>query len=312
MNIFERTRLPLLVAPMFLVSSPELVIASARAGVIGALPAANARTVETLDEWLAQIHGELQGEQLPWLLNMIVHSSYDRFEAELELVRRYQPAIVTTALGSPARVTETVKAYGGQVFADVITPAMAKKSIAAGVDGLILVCSGAGGHTGRYNPLAFIREVREFWDGPMGVAGCVSRGEDVLAMQVAGADFVVAGTRFIAAQESFASDEYRDMLVASGLEDIIETTAVSGVNATWMKASLDQAGIHPDQAASTGQIDFSGNISTANKAWKDVWSAGQGVGATLEAAPARQVVDELHAEYVTALKRMKHLSEGYL
>ncbi len=312
MNIFERTRLPLLVAPMFLVSSPELVIASARAGVIGALPAANARTVETLDEWLAQIHSELQGEHLPWLLNMIVHSSYDRFEAELELVRRYQPAIVTTALGSPARVTETVKAYGGQVFADVITPAMAKKSIAAGVDGLILVCSGAGGHTGQYNPLAFIREVREFWDGPLGVAGCVSRGEDVLAMQVAGADFVVAGTRFIAAQESFASDEYRDMLVASGLEDIIETTAVSGVNATWMKASLDKAGIHPDQVAGASPIDFSGNISTANKAWKDVWSAGQGVGATLEAAPARQVVDELHAEYVAALKRMKNLSEGYL
>lgn len=312
MNIFERTRLPLLVAPMFLVSSPELVIASARAGVIGAMPAANARTVETLDEWLAQIHAELQGEQLPWLLNMIVHSSYDRFEAELELVRRYQPAIVTTALGSPARVTETVKAYGGQVFADVITPTMAKKSIATGVDGLILVCSGAGGHTGRYNPLAFIHEVREFWDGPLGVAGCVSRGPDVLAMQVAGADFVVAGTRFIAAQESFASDEYRDMLVASGLEDIVETTAVSGVNATWMKASLDKAGIHADQAAGAKTIDFSGNISTANKAWKDVWSAGQGVGATLQAVSARQVVDELHAEYVMAMKGMKHLSEGYL
>ncbi|GAA0790415.1 NAD(P)H-dependent flavin oxidoreductase [Marinobacterium sediminicola] len=312
MNIFQRTRLPLLVAPMFLVSSPALVIAGARAGVIGALPAANARTVETLDEWLAQIHAELHEEQLPWLLNMIVHSSYDRFDAELELVRRYQPAIVTTALGSPARVTDTVKAYGGQVFADVITPAMAKKSIAAGVDGLILVCSGAGGHTGRYNPLAFINEVREFWDGPLGVAGCVSRGRDVLAMQAAGADFVVVGTRFIAAQESFASDEYRDMLVASGLEDIVETTAVSGVNATWMKASLEKAGIQPEQAASSKPIDFSGNISTANKAWKDVWSAGQGVGATREVASASQIIDELHEEYVSALKHMKNLSEGYL
>ncbi len=311
MNIFERTRLPLLVAPMFLVSSPELVIASAQAGAVGALPAANARTIETLDEWLAQIHAELQSERLPWLLNMIVHSSYDRFESELELVRRYQPAIVSTALGSPARVTETVKAYGGQVFADVITPAMAKKSIAAGVDGLILVCSGAGGHTGRYNPLAFIREVREFWKGPLGVAGCVSRGEDVLAMQVAGADFVVAGTRFIAARESFASDEYRDMLVASGLEDIVETTAVSGVNATWMRASLEQAGIQPEQGG-TAAIDFSGNISTANKAWKDVWSAGQGVGATHAVASTGQIMDELHAEYAAALRKTKYLSEGYL
>ena len=312
MNLFNTLRLPLVVAPMFLVSSPELVVASARSGVIGALPAANARTVETLDEWLAQIHAELHAEQLPWLFNMIVHSSYDRFEAELELVRRYHPAIVSTALGSPARVTETVKAYGGKVFADVITPAMAKKSIAAGVDGLILVCSGAGGHTGHYNPLAFIHEVRKFWDGPLGVAGCVSRGEDVLAMQVAGADFVVAGTRFIAAQESFASDEYRDMLVASSLEDIVETTAVSGVNATWMRASLDQAGIQPDQAASAKPIDFSGNISTANKAWKDVWSAGQGVGATRAVAPANLIVDELHEEYVAALQSVKRLSEGYL
>ncbi|MBR9829544.1 MAG: nitronate monooxygenase [Oceanospirillales bacterium] len=308
MNVFETTRLPLLVAPMFLVSSPELVIASARAGAIGALPAANARTVETLGEWMAQIHAE----QLPWLFNMIVHSSYDRFEAELELVRRYQPAIVSTALGSPARVTEAVKAYGGLVVADVITPTMARKSIAAGVDGLILVCSGAGGHTGRYNPLAFIHEVREFWDGPLGVAGCVSRGEDVLAMQVAGADFVVSGTRFIAAQESFANGDYCDMLVASGLEDIVETTAVSGVNATWMRASLERAGIPLDQGASAKPIDFSGNISTANKAWKDVWSAGQGVGATRAVVSTCQIMDKLHAEYSAALRKTKQLSEGYL
>lgn len=312
MSPFENLRLPLLVAPMFLVSSPELVIASARSGVIGALPAANARTAETLDEWMAQIHSELHDAQLPWLFNMIVHSTYDRFDREIELVRKYQPAIVSTALGSPARVTETVKGYGGQVFADVITPAMAKKSIAAGVDGLILVCSGAGGHTGRYNPLAFIHEVREFWDGPLGVAGCVSRGCDVLAMQSAGADFVVAGTRFIAARESFASDEYRDMLVSSNLEDIIETKAVSGVNATWMKASLEKAGIQPDEAAEAKPIDFSGDISTANKAWKDVWSAGQGVGSIHAAASTSEIIDELHVEYVAAMKKVKHLSEGYL
>ncbi|MET4163618.1 nitronate monooxygenase [Marinobacterium sp. MBR-111] len=312
MNLFNELRLPLVVAPMFLVSSPDLIIASARSGVIGALPAANARTVETLDEWMVQIHAALHASRQPWLLNMIVHSSYDRFDAELDLVRRYQPAIVSTALGSPARVTDAVKAYGGKVFADVITPAMAKKSIAAGVDGLILVCSGAGGHTGQYNPLAFINEVRTFWDGPLGVAGCISRGADVLAMQAAGADFVVSGTRFIAAQESFANDDYRAMLVASGLEDIVETKAVSGVNATWMKASLEQAGIDPEQAGPGKAIDFSGNISTANKAWKDVWSAGQGVGAIRAVASAGKIVDELHEEYVMALENMKRLSERYL
>lgn len=312
MSLFTELRLPLVVAPMFLVSSPELVIASARSGVIGALPAANARTVEALDDWLAQIHTQLQSDRHPWLFNMIVHSSYDRFDAELELVRRYQPAIVSTALGSPARVTETVKAYGGQVFADVITPAMAKKSVAAGVDGLILVCAGAGGHTGQYNPLAFIHEVRRFWDGPLGIAGCVSRGADVLAMQAAGADFVVSGTRFIAAQESFASDEYRAMLVASHLEDIVETKAVSGVNATWMKASLEQAGIAAEQTGTAKMIDFSGDISTANKAWKDVWSAGQGVGSIHAVAPVSRIVDELYEEYLAALGRMKRLSERYL
>jgi len=317
MNIFNTTRLPLLVAPMFLVSSPALVIASARAGVVGSLPAANARTVETLDEWMAQIHDALGqgaegGGQLPWLFNMIVHSSYDRFDAELALVRKYQPSIVSTALGSPARVIETVKAYGGQVFADVITPAMARKSIAAGVDGLILVTQGAGGHTGRYNPLAFIAEVREFWDGPLGVAGCVSRGADVAAMLTAGADFVVCGTRFISAQESFAGDEYKAMLVASGLEDIVETKAVSGVNATWMKASLERAGIAPDQAAADKPIDFSGNISTANKAWKDVWSAGQGVGVTKQVQPVAAIVDSLQQEFVAALQHVASLTGRYL
>lgn len=319
MNIFENTRLPLLVAPMFLVSSPELVIASARAGVVGSLPAANARTVETLDQWMAQIHDELgldgeqgAGQTLPWLFNMIVHSSYDRFDAELELVRKYQPSIVSTALGSPARVTETVKAYGGQVFADVITPAMARKSIAAGVDGLILVTQGAGGHTGRFNPLAFIAEVREFWDGPLGIAGCVSRGGDIAAMLVAGADFVVCGTRFISAQESFAGEEYKAMLVSSGLEDIVETKAVSGVNATWMKASLERAGIAPDQAAVDKPIDFSGNISTANKAWKDVWSAGQGVGVTKAVQPVSAIVDGLQQEFVTALQQVTRLTGRYL
>ncbi len=312
MSIFETIRLPLLVAPMFLVSSPELVIASARAGVVGSLPAANARSVETLDEWMSKIHAELGEENLPWLFNMIVHSTYDRFDREIELVRKYQPSIVSTALGSPARVMDAVKSYGGQVFADVITPGMAKKSIAAGVDGLILVTQGAGGHTGRYNPLAFIAEVREFWDGPLGVAGCVSRGSDVAAMLAAGADFVVSGTRFISAKESFAADEYKSMLVSSQMEDVIETKAVSGVLANWMRASLEKCGISPDGEAAAKPIDFSGDISTANKAWKDVWSAGQGVGVIKQVQECVSIVDDIHAEFTTALQNMNQLAERYL
>lgn len=312
MSIFDTTRLPLLVAPMFLVSSPQLAIAAARAGVVGSLPAANARSVEILDEWMSEIHAELSDEGLPWLFNMIVHSTYDRFDREIELVRKYQPSIVSTALGSPARVMDVVKGYGGQVYADVITPAMAKKSIAAGVDGLILVTQGAGGHTGRYNPLAFIAEVREFWDGPLGIAGCVSRGDDIAGVLAAGADFVVSGTRFIAAEESFAGEEYKQMLVDSAMEGVVETKAVSGVLANWMTASLERCGISPDDKGDDKVIDFSGDISTANKAWKDVWSAGQGVGVTKEVQCCLSIVDKMHKEFVEALQRVNQLSDRYL
>lgn len=307
----QKTKLPLIVAPMFLVSSPELVIASSKSGVIGSLPAANARSVEILDEWMQQVHSELHEQQLPWLLNMIVHSSYDRFDQEIELVKKYQPSIVTTALGSPKRVLEAVHSYGGKVIADVITPVMAKKAVDAGVDGLILVTHGAGGHTGQYHPLAFLAEVRKFWDGPVGIAGCISNGADIVSMLAAGADFALSGTRFISAEESFASDDYKQMMVHSSMEDIIQTKAVSGVMATWMKASLDKAGIDPNQDKKP-EIDFSGDISTANKAWKDVWSAGQGVGQIEKVQKAAEITDAMYSEFVTALNTLNSLSSRYL
>lgn len=313
MNLFEQgpqPRLPLIVAPMFLVSTPELAIASSQSGVVGSLPAANARTVEVLDQWMGQIHDALHEPQLPWLLNMIVHKTYDRFDAEVELVKRYQPSIVTTALGSPARVLDSVKSYGGKVIADVITPAMAKKAAAAGVDGLILVTNGAGGHTGKYNPLAFIAEVREFWDGPLGVAGCISTGRDLLSMLVAGADFVLSGTRFIVAEESMVADGYRDMLIEAVMDDVIETKAVSGVAANWMRQSLEQAGIDPASENKAG-IDFSGNISTANKAWKDVWSAGHGVGSIQKRATTAEIVAQLASEFDQAVASTSQLIKQY-
>lgn len=320
MNPFSDVVLPLVVAPMFLVSSPELVIKSSKAGVVGALPAANARNIEILDDWMQQIHTSLHEGRQPWMLNMIVHSSYDRFDSELKLVKRYQPSIVSTALGSPTRVIGAVKAYGGQVYADVITPVMAKKALATGIDGLILVCKGAGGHTGQYNPLAFISEVRRFWSGPLGVAGCISIGSDILSMLSAGADFVVSGTRFIAAKESFANDDYRQMLIDSHLEDIIETKVISGVQANWMKASLKQAGLLDSveglnnivSSHASAVVDFSGNIASSSKAWSDVWSAGQGVGAIENIESVVEIIQKLEFEFKESIKKLSNLKQRYI
>lgn len=303
LDLFAGLDMPVLAAPMFLVSGPRLLAACSRAGIIGSLPAPNARTVDQLKLWLDEIvadrdNGQARGETwAPWMLNMIVHSTYDRFDAELELVRHYQPPIVSTALGSPKRVLEAVHSYGGVVIADVITPALARKAVAAGVDGLVLVCNGAGGHTGHYNPFAFIAEVRQFWQGPLGLAGAISNGRDIHAAKVLGCDFSLVGTRLVATEESLVEQAYRDMLVACSLDDVTATKAVSGVLANWMRPSLEQAGIDPDSENRTG-IDFSGDIASANKAWKHVWSAGQGVGQIDRTLTVAELVDELHQGYV--------------
>ena len=302
LELVSGLNLPVLAAPMFLVSGPKLVSACCQAGIIGSFPAPNARTVEQLEQWLDEIVAEREaaarrGEaRAPWMLNMIVHSTYDRFDAELELVKRYQPPIVSTALGSPKRVLDAVHAYGGVVIADVISPALARKAVDAGVDGLVLVCNGAGGHTGNYNPFAFIGEVRQFWDGQLGLAGAISTGRDIHAAQVLGCDFSLVGTRLVVADESLVEDAYRDMLVACSLDDVVTTKAVSGVLANWMRPSLQQAGIDP-AAENRAGIDFSGNIASANKAWKHVWSAGQGVGQIKRRYRVAELVDELHQGY---------------
>lgn len=309
-ELFAQTRLPVMAAPMFLVSSPELVIASSHAGIVGTYAAPNARNIVALDEALSTIAtGVAHGGTAPWALNMIVHSSYDRFDAELALVLRYQPKIVTTALGSPRRVLDQVHGYGGFVMADVATPAMARKAVEAGVDGLILVCSGAGGHTGTYHPFSFVDEVRKFWTGPLGLAGAVSTGAHARAAQQIGADFAVLGTRFIAAEESMAQPAYRDMLVESNMEDLVASKAVSGVLANWLRPTLERAGLAETEFSEAKKIDFSGDISTAPKAWKDVWSAGHGVGAVTAVESLSTIVDRLACEYAECLSAEREAIE---
>ncbi|MCK9917343.1 nitronate monooxygenase [Microbacteriaceae bacterium K1510] len=290
-------RLPVIAAPMFLISGPELVIAACKSGIIGCFPAANARELPTLDAWCDQI-AQQTADAAPWAMNMITHSSYARFTAELEIVARYQPPLLITALGSPARTLDTVHGYGGLVFADVTTPRLARKAINAGADGLVLVCAGAGGHTGSYNNFAFVAEVRTFWDGPIVLSGGIGNAASIMAAQVLGADLAYMGTRFIAAAESLGEAARKDMTVAAGMEDIITSAAVTGVPANWMLPSLKAAGFTPDQLRSERRVDFT-STDTA-KPWKNIWGAGHAVGAVNAIEPVATIVERLVAEY-TAL-----------
>lgn len=302
-TLTENTVLPVIAAPMFLISGPELVIACARAGIIGAFPAPNARTIEDLERWLAQITGALSAMPAPpaWALNMIVHSTYGRFDAEIDLVRRYRPKLVITALGSPKRVLEPVHAYGGLVFADVNSVELARKAAQSGADGLILVAAGAGGHTGTLSGFAFVQEVRRFWDGPLILSGAISDARGVRAAEVLGADLAYMGTRFIATPESLAGDAYRTMLVDAGIQDIVTTRAVTGVLANWLTPSLRLAGFDLERLDVPGKIDFSGDMHGASKAWKNVWGAGHGVGATRAVQPVAGIVAELVRDYAGVL-----------
>ncbi|MDP9056193.1 MAG: nitronate monooxygenase [Pseudomonadota bacterium] len=306
-SLKKRLRLPVIIAPMFLISGPALVIAAGKAGIIGAFPAPNARTIDVLDSWLAQITGELDaaGKAGMWAINMIVHSTYERFDAELDLICKYQPQIVITALGSPARPLERVHNYGGRVFSDVITPNQAKKAIDAGADGLVLVAAGAGGHTGQYSPFALVDEVRAFWDGPIVLGGGIGNARGIAAAQMLGADFAYMGTRFIATPESLVSDENRAMLVRATASDIVTTAAITGVASNWMRESLDAAGFTPEMLEAKKKIDFS-NLHGDAKAWKNVWGAGHSVGQTRSIQSVAEIVDELVGETRALQKDQRH------
>lgn len=309
-NLSQDLSLPVIVAPMFLVSSPKMVIEGCKSGVIVSFPLLNARTAETLKEWMETITMELTTAKqkktdqaiAPWAVNFIAHRSNKRYNEDLALIREYQPPIVITSLGDPGPVVEIVHQYGGLVFSDVITVSHAQKAASKGVDGLVLVCTGAGGHAGTINPFAFMGAVKEFWDGMIILSGAISSGRDILAAQALGADFAYMGTRFIAAEESFAQKEYREMLIDSTLDDLIYTNAFSGVNANYLKPSIRKAGLDPDQLENKNKADFSKMNDAAPKAWKNIWSAGQGVNTINKVQTIKQIVEELEASYKEARK----------
>jgi len=298
-SIKSRLRLPAICAPMFLVTGPDMVISACKSGVLGTFPATNARTEEQLVSWLDQISTSITKPDAPWALNMITHNSYGRFNAELDLVRQYQPELVITALGGPHRVTDVVHGYGGLVFADVNSPKFARKAIEKGADGLVLICAGAGGHTGEYAMIPFVEEVRTFFDGPIIVGGGIGTGRGIKAVEALGVDFAYLGTRFLACQESLINDEYRQMVWDSQMEDLIASRAITGALGNWMRASVEAAGLTEEAMKAVAKIDFSQDMHAGTKAWKHVWSAGQGVGLVNAPETVADVVETLMRQYAT-------------
>lgn len=300
-------RLPVVCAPMFLVSGPEIVIAACRSGIIGSFPAPNARTIDVFEEWLDRITGELSlmkknqadGATDVWAMNLVVHSTYARLDEELALLQKYRPPIVITALGSPGRVLEAVHDYGGLVIADVNSVPLARKAAALGVDGLALVAAGAGGHTGQMAGFAFVPAVREFFDGVLILAGAIGDGHAVRAAEVLGAELCYVGTRFIAAEESIAFNPYKELVVASEFSDLVLTNSFTGAHAYYLRPSIEAVGLDPDNLVAKGKMDLSGS-ETKVRAWKDIWSAGQGVGTVDKIEPIKDIVDRMALEYADA------------
>lgn len=307
-----RLRLPVVAAPMFLVSGPELVIACCRAGVLGSFPALNQRTTAGFEEWLDLVEGALGPGDAPFAVNLIVHSSNARVDADLAVIVRHEVPVVITSLGAASEVVAAVHSYGGVVLHDVTGARHARKAADAGVDGLVLVASGAGGHAGAVNPFALVAEVRRFFGGLVLLAGSISSGSDVLAAQVMGADLAYVGTRFVATAESMAGDDYKQMLVNAGAGDIVYTPSVSTIPANFLRASLVAAGLDPDQLFAPDRVDL-GHLTHPSesdaRAWRDIWSAGHGVAGISAVLPVADLVDQMSAEYASARARVALLGQ---
>jgi nitronate monooxygenase len=309
-----RLQLPVIGAPMFIVSTPRLVLAQCKAGIVGSFPALNARPAAQLDDWLAEITAELaaysranpQAKVAPFAVNQIVHGSNDRLEHDVALCVKHRVPIIITSLRPPAEVVAAVHGYGGVVFHDVINLRHAEKAAAQGVDGIIAVCAGAGGHAGVLSPFALVKQIREIYDGTIILSGAMSTGADVLAAQALGADLAYLGTRFIATEEGNASAEYKQMLVESRGEDIVYTSLFSGVAGNYLRGSIARAGMDPDKLpeADKTKMNFGTGGNTALKAWRDIWSAGQSVSGIHDVETVQALVGGMTREYEAARARI--------
>ena len=310
----QRLRLPVVAAPMFLVSNPQLVLACCNNGIVGSFPALNQRDSSGFKAWLQEIEAGLDSAAAPYAVNLIVHGSNPRLQADLAICVEQRVPIVITSLGAVKDVVDAVHSYGGLVFHDVTTRRHAEKAAEAGVDGLIAVAAGAGGHAGTWSPFALIAEIRQFFDKTLLLAGCLNQGHEVLAAQLLGADLAYLGTRLIATQENAASDAYKNMILDAKAADIIHTPAVSGVPASFMRQSLELAGYDLKHLQNKGEINYGEKLKPMDeeaKAWKTVWSAGQGVGTIRDLPSVTELITRLDHEYRAALTHSLGLQQRW-
>lgn len=305
---------PVIGAPLFIISNPDLVIAQCKNGVVGSFPALNARPAEVLEEWIVRIKEELAEHDAanpdqpaaPFAVNQICHPSNDRLQHDVEMCIKHKVPVVITSLNPPKAVVEAVHSYGGIIMHDIISVRHAEKALEQGVDGLICVAAGAGGHAGMLSPFALIKEIRSFFDGPVALSGAISYGGAVLSAQAMGADFAYVGTRFIATEEANADPAYKQMIMDSAAKDVVYTNLFTGVHGNYLSKSVEKAGMDPADlpVADKSKMNFGSGGNTKAKAWKDIWGAGQGVGNISHAGPVAEVVAEMKAEYQAAKARL--------
>lgn len=313
-HIKDNLSIPVIGSPLFLVSGPELVIAQCKAGIIGSFPALNARPQHVLDEWIVRIKTELADYQAanpeakvaPFAVNQICHGSNERLLDDMATCVKHEVPIIITSLRPPAELVEAAHSYGGLVYHDVINVRHAKKAVEQGVDGLILVCAGAGGHAGALSPFALLREVKEWFDGTVILSGSIGDGFSVAASLALGADFAYMGTRFIATQEANADPEYKQMLEKSAADDIVYSSLFTGVHGNYLKPSISKAGMDPENlpSADKSSMNFGSGGNTKSKAWKDIWGSGQGIGRIYDSPPVADLVERIRSEYDQALKEL--------
>lgn len=321
-SVLKGLRIPVIGSPMFIISTPKLVIAQCKAGIVGSMPALNARPASQLDEWLAEITEELESYNAknpdrpaaPFAINQIVHKTNDRLEHDMELCKKYKVPIIITSLGAREDVNKEVHSYGGIVLHDVINNRFAHKAIEKGADGLIAVAAGAGGHAGVKSPFALVQEIREWFDGPLALAGAIANGYSILAAQAMGADFAYIGTPFIATHEARAIDEYKQAIVEGTSDDIVYTNYFTGVHGNYLAPSIRAAGMDPDNLPESdpSKMSFSQkNGDKQVKPWKDIWGSGQGIGAIKEITSAGEYIDKLAREYQEAKERLFQIANEY-